>query len=278
MDAGKMTIRLAVFGNPVRKSLSPRIHQGFARQFGLDIDYRAIEVSEGEFESRVRQLAADGALGCNVTLPFKHMAFKLAQQHSETARRALAANTLVFGDDWFADNTDGRGLVDDLSRLGLSNFGGKRVALLGAGGAAAGVLAALLMAGPEQLVIANRTLSRAQSLADSHADLGQVQACTPDQLESGQPFELLINATSQGHQGQAPDIRPGWLVGSGLLYDLNYGSAARPLETHCAQQDIRYSDGLGMLVGQAAESFELWTGKAPDRTAVLDQLRREIRA
>lgn len=268
-------IRLAVFGQPVSRSLSPRIHGLFAEQFGLDIDYRAIEATSESFGPAVGELVREGGRGCNITVPFKGDAWRLATLCSERATRAEAANTLVFtSGEWFADNTDGGGLVGDLQdNLGLG-LAGARICLLGAGGAAGGVLAALLQASPESLVIANRTETKAAELVDRHSDLGPVQSEALDALGKQRPFDLLINATSLGHRNEAPAIESSWFRPGGLCYDMNYGRAAEPLRARCAEMQINYSDGLGMLVGQAALSFRLWTGKNPDQGPVLAALRR----
>ncbi|RPH99013.1 MAG: shikimate dehydrogenase [Lysobacterales bacterium] len=270
-------MRLAVFGSPVAHSLSPRIHGLFARQCGLQVDYRAIEASAATFAGLVRTLAEQGARGCNVTVPFKQAAWELAARSSEEATRARAANTLVFEPDgtWYADNTDGPGLVDDLAARPGCRLAGARICLLGAGGAAAGILGALLRVRPARVVIANRTLERARQLAERHADLGTLDTCSPVEIGARAPFELLINSTSAGHDGVAPALAPEWLAPSGLCYDLNYGSAAEPLRLACERLGIAYSDGLGMLVGQAARSFQLWTGQRPDAAAVLADLRRQ---
>jgi shikimate dehydrogenase len=269
-------IRLAVFGSPVAHSLSPRIHDLFARQCGLQVDYRAIEATAASFAGLVRALAEQGGRGCNVTVPFKQAAWELAARSSEEATRARAANTLVFERDgaWYADSTDGAGLVDDLASLPGFRLAGARVCLLGAGGAAAGVLGALLRAHPARVLIANRTPQRARQLAERHGDLGTLDSCSPAEISSRGPFELVINATSAGHQGTAPPLSRDWLTPGGRCYDLNYGSAAEPLRLACERIGVAYSDGLGMLVGQAARSFLLWTGRRPDAAPVLAELRR----
>jgi shikimate dehydrogenase len=270
-------IRLAVFGKPVSHSLSPRIHGLFAGQFGLEVDYRAIETGPEDFPQHVRDLAREGGRGCNITVPLKREAWKLAARCSEHASRAEAANVLVFaGADWYADNTDGAGLVQDLCSSDPRALPGARICLLGAGGAAAGVLAALLGCEPEVVVIANRTVERARNLQDRHADLGAVTVCTPRELAAHAPFDVVINATSLGHSGSAPDIDAGWLSADGRCYDMNYGPAARALAQACEAKGIPYSDGLGMLVGQAALSFQLWTGELPDPRAVLNVLRADL--
>jgi shikimate dehydrogenase len=251
----------------------------FAQQCGLNVDYRAIEATRESFAEEVAALARQGGRGCNITAPFKHDAWKLSHHCSESAHRAQAANTLVFEDDgdWFADSTDGKGLVNDLQAGTSPELKGTRICLLGAGGAAASILAALLASGPEIVIIANRSPDRARRLASAHSDLGPVASCTPGELVGQTPFDLVINATSLGHLGKAPDLSGNWLKKGALCYDMNYGTAAAPLRDTCTGLGVRYSDGLGMLVGQAALSFELWTGKVPNAAAVLRQLRNTPR-
>lgn len=274
MDKGPALIRLAVFGQPVAQSLSPRIHRLFARQFGLDIEYTAIEATPDSFGPMVGELARGGGRGCNVTVPFKNTAWQLATVASEDANRAEAANTLVFtASDWFADNTDGGGLVDDLSLNHGIELADSRICLLGAGGAAGGVLAALMRQAPSSVTVTNRTVASAETLADRHADLGPVTTCGLDILADAGPFDLIINATSLGHDGGAPDLGPGLLREGGKVYDMNYGNAAEPLRSHCDALGIAYTDGLGMLVGQAARSFHIWTGEKPQTPPVLQALR-----
>lgn len=268
-------IRLAVFGSPVKHSLSPRIHGLFAAQVGLEVDYRAIECGQAAFADRVRALAADGGRGCNVTVPFKHAAWRLATRCSERAARARAVNTLLFEaeGDWYGDNTDGMGLADDLTGPLRRRLRDARICLLGAGGAAAGVLGALLEAGPAALVVANRSVDKASELAMRHRDLGPVTACGLAEAARQGPYELVLNSTSIGHDGEAPPIDGGWFTADGLCYDLNYGKASEPLQRLCRSLKVAYSDGLGMLVAQAARSFELWTGRRPDCGPVLAELR-----
>ena len=278
MAAREPLIRLAVFGQPVARSLSPRIHARFAEQLGLRVEYTAIEATPESFERCVRQLADAGGRGCNVTAPFKHRAWQLAERRSEASNRAEAANTLLFeADGWQAENTDGSGLVAALETHEHLRLRGLRVALLGAGGAAAGVLAALLACRPERVTIANRTLDKARALADRHSDLGAIDSCTPAQLPGNGPFDLVVNATSQGHGGSAPDLPASLFAGNALCYDMNYGSASGPLSALCGRLGVRYADGLSMLVGQAALAFEIWIGKKPDADAVLRELRHAAR-
>jgi len=270
-------IRLAVFGSPVSQSLSPDIHRQFAEQCGLDIDYRAIECPLSGFPGMLAQFVAEGGKGCNVTVPLKGLAYELADEASPLAQIAQAANTLRLGPGGHshADNTDGPGLVADLMLdhdLDLDLSVG-RICMLGAGGAAAGVLASLLDTQPAELIVANRTADTARELVSRHQHLGPVSATAWSDLNQSGSFDLIVNATALGHRGQAPDIPEGLLAPGGLCYDMNYAEAALPLREHCRIADIRYRDGLGMLVAQAALSFKLWTGEQPDSRAVLARLR-----
>jgi shikimate dehydrogenase len=274
-------MRLAVFGKPVTQSLSPRIHGLFADQCGLDIDYRAIEATPETFPQLVAELAGSGGRGCNITTPLKHDAWKLAGRCSESALRARAANTLVFNGaggsqtiGWYADSTDGDGLVNDLVATPGCRLRKARICLIGAGGAAASVLGALLNTRPEITYIANRTIDRAKELVQSHAGLGALDFGTPADLDSVPPFDLIVNATSLGHGGGAPRLSRSWFTADGICYDMNYAAAAEPLRTLCRKNGIPYSDGLGMLVRQAALSFKLWTGQTPDTFPVLELLRQ----
>lgn len=272
-------IRLAVFGSPVRQSRSPAIHSLFAQQCGLDVDYQAIEATVENFAGLVRALAARGGLGCNITAPFKHQAWQLAQRDSSSARRARAANTLVFesADDWYADNTDGRGLVQDLSANLGRQIRDSRICIIGAGGAAAGILGDLLAQEPDSITIANRTVERARELQQTfNTDLTApaVSAISLDDLGSAAAFELVINATSLGHQTRHPGLPENIFLPGSLCYDLNYSAAAEPLRAFCGEKGISYEDGLGMLVEQAALSFQLWTHHKPETTPVLEALRR----
>ena len=284
-------IRLAVFGSPVSQSRSPDIHRLFARQLGLQVDYQAIEATTEAFPRLLEELAAQGGRGCNVTVPLKHEAWELAQNCSDSASQARAANTLLFesANEWFADNTDGRGLVRDLTSNLDRQLEGSRVCIIGAGGAVAGILADLLAQNPASIHIANRTLERAERLCESFADFvcrsplaGETNISNPpptnleaislQALQAQDPFDLIINATSLGHRGNHPGLPPSIFHPTSLCYDLNYGAAAEALKKFCFEAKINYQDGLGMLVEQAALSFELWTGSLPDTGPVLKQL------
>jgi shikimate dehydrogenase len=245
----------------------------FAEQFGKRIDYQAIETNAEDFSGHLQQLVAQGALGCNVTVPLKFQAWQLAQRASRSAQRAQAVNTLVFehADDWFGDSTDGRGLVRDI-RVNLDRkMGGARICIIGAGGAAAGILGDLLDHEPKDIVVANRSFERAQKLAGNFGSAVTCQAL--GEVGEGAPFDLVINATSSGHSGQWPELPHVMFHSESLCYDLNYGSAAEPLRVFCDDGNIQYQDGLGMLVEQAALSFTLWTGLKPDTAPVLRALK-----
>lgn len=282
MDQRQAVIRLAVFGSPISQSLSPAIHGRFAQQCGLDVEYRAIEANLSNFTELLRKLVDQGARGCNITAPLKNAAWKLAHRATASAERARAANTLLFGeaDGWLADNTDGRGLVRDLSTNLGRDIRGSCVCIIGAGGATAGILGDLMAQEPVSITIANRTLERAQGLQQAFndgptGDSGStIRAISLDDLATADPLDLIINATSLGHAGRHPQIPPAMLLPDTLCYDLNYGVAAEPLRACCRQAGIHYEDGLGMLVEQAALSFRLWTGCKPDTRPVLQAMRQ----
>lgn len=276
--------RYAVIGNPVAHSRSPAIHAMFAEQTRQHIDYGRLLAPLDGFQAAVQAFRAEGGHGLNVTVPFKGQAFDYAQRHTARADVAGAVNTLVFsGDDVLGDNTDGAGLVGDLQgRLGLS-LQGARVLMLGAGGAARGVVQPLLEAGVAQLSIANRTVSRAHELCvDVSARLAPEQARRLAATGLSQPhgrFDLIINATAAGLSDAAPDISPEVLAHAALALDMVY--AAQPtafMRLAQASGCLRTEDGLGMLVGQAAESFALWRGVRPDVAPVYAALRAALAA
>jgi len=267
-----MTDRYAVVGNPVAHSKSPEIHAAFARQTGADIEYTRLLAPLDGFAQTVLAFRDAGGKGVNVTLPFKGEAFRIATKPAERARLAEAANTLRFdGDAIFGDNTDGAGLVRDITaNLGVA-LAGRRALLIGAGGAASGVIPALLAAGVARLVLANRTVERARALAQRFgAVLG---ACGFDDL-GGEQFDVAINATSAGLAGATPPLPPGVLAPGALAYDMVYGAGAEPFLAAARRAGAaRVADGLGMLVEQAAESFLVWRGVRPDTAPVLATLR-----
>ncbi|WP_395679762.1 shikimate dehydrogenase [Dokdonella sp.] len=266
--------RYAVFGQPISHSLSPRIHAAFAAQLGIDLDYRAIEAGRGAFASALAAFARDGGRGANVTLPLKQDASALCSELSDRARRCGSVNTLArAGDEWHGDSTDGIGLLRDLARHGIETRG-VRVLLLGAGGAARAAAFALADAGARELVVMNRTATRAQALAVA---LGTpARTCDRDALQREPTFDIVVNATSAGHAG---DVFAWPLAAEATptaCYDLSYGGAARAFLAAARAAGARVAlDGLGMLVEQAAESFALWHGCAPDTTPVHALLRAE---
>ncbi|HET7404273.1 MAG TPA: shikimate dehydrogenase [Usitatibacter sp.] len=265
--------RYVVIGNPVAHSLSPAIHARFAALMHESIEYSTLAAPLDAFAATARAFFADGGRGANVTLPFKVEAFALAVHASDAARLAGAANFLMReGERIVADNTDGAGLVADLTRnLGLA-LEGKRIAMLGAGGAARGVIAPLLQLAPRALVIANRTRERAEALATHFAHLGPIEA-SGLALEGQEPFDLIVNATSTSTHGEPLRLPDGIAVASTWVYDMAYGPAARAFVEHARSQGARASDGLGMLVEQAAESYRLWRGRRPPTREVLAELR-----
>lgn len=265
-------------GHPISHSKSPFIHTAFARQTGERLRYEAIHVEPGTFAQAVAAFQEAGGRGLNVTLPFKEEAFALADAASDRATRAGAANTLCFDADGGrrADNTDGVGLVRDLCGNHGIAIGASRVLLLGAGGAARGVVAPLLEAEPRSLVIANRTHARAVELAGHFAAFGPVSALAMDAL-AGHAFDLLINATSASLQNEIPDI-PATVVAAGACcYDMMYAAQATPFMRWGERAGAaRSEDGAGMLVEQAAESFYLWRGVRPRTTEVIAALREQL--
>lgn len=270
-----MTDHYAVMGNPIAHSKSPRIHTLFAGQTGEDLDYRAILVEPGNFDDAVADFLASGGRGLNITVPFKEDAWQLAATRSERAERAGAVNTLVLNEtgEHHGENTDGVGLVRDLTINHGATITGKRVLLLGAGGAARGVVETLLDEKPALLIIANRTAVKAVELARIFCTLGHVEGCGLDDV-AGQPFDILINATAASLQGQTPAIAGDTVTADSWCYDMMYGD--RPtafIEWSRQQGALHVMDGLGMLVEQAAESFLLWRGVRPETAAVINTLR-----
>ena len=266
----------AVFGHPVSHSLSPRIHAAFGQQTGIALEYTAIEATAEGFPQALDAFVAKGGKGANVTLPLKEAAFALCSATSERARRAGAVNTLIRNDgQWHGDNTDGLGLVRDLTgRLGL-DLRERRALLLGAGGSARGVAPALLDAGVSELIIANRTPERADALADVLGEPGRAHSRYWDDLVNEGDFALIINATSAARSGTTDFPLPFQLATPRTLaVDLNYGEAAIPFLAWARAAGCRdVVDGLGMLVEQAAAAFELWHGVRPDTAPVYAALR-----
>jgi shikimate dehydrogenase len=269
--------RYAIFGHPVSQSKSPHIHATFGRQAGIALEYTAIDALPEAFAQVLEQFVADGGRGGNVTMPLKETAFALCSTLSDRARRAGAVNTLAWNDGhWHGDNTDGAGLVRDLtSRHGL-DLRDRRVLLLGAGGAARGVAPALLDAGIAELVIANRTAEKADALADMLGEPARAHSRYWDDLGAQGEFALIVNATAagRGNGGHAFDLPFGIASTRAAAVDINYGEAAIAFLAWARAAGVRDTiDGLGMLVEQAAEAFELWHGVRPDTDPVYAALR-----
>lgn len=266
----------AVIGHPVEHSRSPAIHAAFAAQTGEDIAYDLLPSARDAFVETAARFFADGGAGLNVTLPFKAEAAHFADLLTDRAAAAGAVNTLKRLTDGRreGDNTDGAGLVRDLTaNLGFPP-GGRSLLLLGAGGAARGVLAPLLDSGPERVVVANRTSSRAVALAHRFTGRGPVTGIGLESLVDHGPFDLAINATSAGLSGTVPDLPEGLFAPGALAYDMVYGDTPTAFQRWAGEHGAqRTSDGFGMLVEQAAESFLLWRGVRPDTGPVLRQFR-----
>ncbi|MBW3550844.1 MAG: shikimate dehydrogenase [Proteobacteria bacterium] len=267
--------RFAVIGHPVAHSLSPRIHAAFGRQLGIALEYGTIDAAPEQFESALASFAAAGGTGANVTLPHKARAASVCERLSDRARRAGAVNTLLrSAAGWEGDNTDGVGLVRDLTQRHGLDLRGRRTLLVGAGGAAAGVAPALLDAGLADLFIVNRSRGRTDALAAALGDRVRVHPHHWHDLEGLGGFDLVIHATSAAHGGAAPSLPGGLIAPRGTAVDLSYGAAATGFLGWARASGAGSAiDGLGMLVEQAAESFLRWHGAHPDTAGVYAMLR-----
>lgn len=266
----------AVFGNPIKHSKSPFIHTLFARQTNQAMEYGIVEAPVDSFEQAAREFFAAGSKGCNVTAPFKLDAYQFADRLTERAELAQAVNTLKKLDDGLiiGDNTDGEGLVQDLLQ-NHAQLKGARILLLGAGGAARGVLKPLLDQQPQHIVITNRTFSKAEELAETFKPYGSISAQSMQSIDSG--FDIIINSTSAGLAGGLPDISTEIFTPHSVSYDMSYGADKTHFTDWAKQNCVSHAyDGLGMLVGQAAESFMLWRGLRPSVRQVLRELRRNL--
>jgi len=272
--------KFAVFGNPIKQSKSPIIHTLFAQQYAQHIEYRAVRVELDDFVQATSRFFESGGAGLNITVPFKHEAFTLAHRNSERSLRAGAVNVLTLADDGLidGDNTDGIGLIRDL----IANLGwtvqGLRVLLVGAGGAARGVLEPLLRERPRELLVVNRTAARAAELAVEFAGIGPLEGGAFDLIGTRQ-FDLIINATSAGLSGAVPELPSSMLTERSCCYDMVYGAEPTPFLRWSADHAAgAVSDGLGMLVEQAAEAFYIWRQLRPETRSVIDQLREAMEA
>jgi len=266
--------RYAVMGNPIAHSKSPEIHTRFAEQTAQDLVYEKILVPLDGLSEALETFAAEGGKGLSITVPFKEQAWNLMTERSERAERARAVNTVAFrGSALYGDNTDGVGLVRDLRDNHQVALDGRRILVLGAGGAVRGVLPTLLAESPGQVIIANRTVSKAEALAGELADLGRLRACGFADLHS-QRFDVVINGTSAGISGEMPPLPDDLLTPDAACMDMFYSDAptvfVRWAREHGAGTAV---DGLGMLIEQAAEAFFLWRGVRPDTAPVIAAFR-----
>jgi shikimate dehydrogenase len=272
--------RYAVIGHPVSHSRSPYIHARFAAQTGQSMAYTTIDAAPELFESTARHFFAEGGMGLNVTVPHKEAALQLAADLTPRARRAGAVNTLALrsGGKILGDNTDGAGLARDLLNNHRISIAGRRVLLLGAGGAARGAIAPLLGLRPSEMTIVNRNVMRARELAGHFSDMGQLRAVGYPDL-GNEAYDIVINATAASLAGELPALPPGIVSSHSMCYDMHYGRDDTPFTRWALQRGCaRAVMGLGMLVEQAAESFHLWRGVRPDTASVLSDLTAELRA
>ena len=279
-DFGKKIDDYAVMGNPIAHSKSPSIHTLFAEQTQQSILYTAIHVDVGGFKQAVGNFAATGGKGLNITVPFKQEAWELVTERSERAERAGAVNTIKMLDDGtlFGDNTDGVGLVNDLTINHSIELNGKNILLMGAGGAARGVLIPLLKQNPDSLFIANRTPDKAKDLAEDFAGAGKVNGGGYESI-TGLKFDIVINATAASLQGDLPPLPDTLLNDSASCYDMMYSAKPTPFMIWATEHKAeKVLDGLGMLVEQAAESFSLWRGVKPETKPVIEKLRKELQS
>lgn len=268
--------RYAVFGNPISHSKSPYIHTLFARQTNQHMEYIAEQAPLDQFKETVELFFASGGKGCNVTVPFKEEAFQLADRLTERAKLAGAVNTLKKLDDGgiLGDNTDGEGLVQDLllHRVPLK---GANILIIGAGGAARGVVKPLLDQNPSSITITNRTFSKAEQVAALFQQFGAVKAKPMTDMHEG--YDVIINSTSASLSGELPNISTAIFTDKSVAYDMMYGKGLTIFNHWAVENGCAHAyDGLGMLVGQAAESYLLWRGYRPGTKQVLSELRRNL--
>lgn len=266
--------RYGVMGYPISHSRSPVIHRLFALQTNQNLQYELLQVAPEKLEAAVRQFQRTGGKGLNITVPHKSEVTRLVDQMSERASTAGAVNTIAFrGGEIYGDNTDGIGLLRDLGvNLGIA-LEDARILILGAGGATRGIVGPLLEMQPKALVIANRTIGKAQALVDHFQSQGPVSACRFNVVPVSQPYDLVINATSAGLTGDVPPYPAAAISKNTFCYDLSYGLNATPFSIWAREQGAAHSVmGWGMLVEQAAESFKLWRGVRPDTAPVLKQM------
>lgn len=268
-----MTDRLAIFGNPVQHSKSPQIYHSFAKDAGIDLVYERIEAPLDGFREAFLDFRKAGGKGGNITAPFKLQAFALSTKRMRGAEIAGACNTYKFeGDDILVQNTDGIGLVNDIQKNLKVSLAGKRVLILGAGGAVRGALVPFLDQKPATLTLANRTVAKAEALAEQFAPYGAIEAIALDAL-GGRRFDVVLNATSAGFAGVALDLPASIFRDAVLGYDMNYGKGKTAFLTAAeANGNCKIADGVGMLAEQAVEAFAWWYGHRPDSRHVISLL------
>ncbi len=267
----------AVFGHPINHSKSPRIHQLFAEQTQQQMSYVAQDVPAESFESAVQQFFQQGGKGLNCTVPLKQLAWQRADQLSKRAKISKAVNTLILQEDGtlLGENTDGIGLVADLTNNHSMALLDSKILILGAGGASRGIIEPLMQQSPRHIVIANRTVEKAITLSHEFSQLGDIKGCGYEEIGNAQ-FDLILNATSASLSGKLPPLAEHILTENGSCYDLAYANQATAFVLWGRAQNAKKSlDGLGMLVEQAAEAFYCWRGTRPETSAIIDLLNAE---
>jgi len=264
--------RFAVFGNPISHSLSPMIHDQFSKEFDIELSYEKILSPIDEFALTAEQFIKDGGSGFNITLPFKIEAFNFSEELTSNAKAAGAVNTIKIQNNMiFGENTDGTGLVNDLEKNLNENLNGKEILIIGAGGATQGILKPILDKNPEKILLANRTSEKSVKLANEFLKYGKVCGFGINQIKS-KPVDIVINATSTSISGDMPNLPSGLCEGA-LCYDLMYGTQTSFMKWGLENSARQVSDGLGMLVEQAALSFNFWHGKRPRTSSVISLIR-----
>jgi len=267
--------RFAVIGNPINHSLSPMIHNEFSKEFSIEISYEKILSPIGEFALTAEKFIQNDGSGFNITLPFKIDAYSFSEELTSNAKAAGAVNTIKIKNNViFGENTDGVGLVNDLERNLNQNLIGKEILIIGAGGATQGILKPILEKKPEKILLANRTSKKSLKLANDFSKFGKVCGFGLDQIKS-KPVDIVINATSASLDGMMPNL-PGGLCEGALCYDLMYGIETPFMKWAHNNSAKMVSDGLGMLVEQAALSFNYWLGKKPNTSSIISQIRETV--
>ena len=256
--------KYAVIGNPIEHSLSPTIHEYFARKLNINLSYEKIFSDVDKFELELKKFFEGGGLGCNVTLPFKRDAFLFTEEKSDIAKITGAVNTISKKNGvYFGDNTDGSGFIRDLKKNIKFDIAGKEVLILGAGGASMGIIPNIFLEKPKSLKVFNRTLENAKSLVERFSSIGNINYIEKSDLIESK-FDLIINATSQGMNQKSFDFTKRVFNDGSILYDLSYGNASKNIKDWAIENKIQFFDGLGMLIEQAADSFLIWEGERPN--------------